>query len=78
MFSPNLDGDTIDASGRRKDGCDGRRRRTAAGLLTFQSNALNALGLSPKVLCASSLSLVAISAHFTSFGSLGIAFESLP
>ena len=37
MFLPNLDGDTVDAPGRRKDGCggSGRGRRTAAGLLTF-------------------------------------------
>ena len=35
MFLPNLDRDTIDASRRRKDGRDGRRRRTAAGLLTL-------------------------------------------
>ena len=37
MFLPNLDGDTVDAPGRRKDGCggSGRGRRTAAGLLTL-------------------------------------------
>ena len=37
MFLPNLDGDTVDAPGRRKDGrCgNGRGRRTAAGLLTL-------------------------------------------
>ena len=37
MFLPNLDGDTVDAPGRRKYGRDGsgRGRRTAAGLLTF-------------------------------------------
>ena len=40
MFLPNLDGDFVDVSGRREDGCGssrrGRRgRRTAAGLLTL-------------------------------------------
>ena len=37
MFLPNFDGDTVDASSRRKDGCggSGRGRRTAAGLLTL-------------------------------------------
>ena len=37
MFLPNLDGDTVDAPGRREDGCggSGRGRRTAAGLLTL-------------------------------------------
>ena len=37
MFLPNLDRDTVDANGRRKDGRggSGRGRRTAAGLLTF-------------------------------------------
>ena len=37
MFLPNLDGDTVDAPGRRKDGRggSGRGRRTAAGLLTL-------------------------------------------
>ena len=35
MFLPNLDRDTVDAPGRREDGRHGRRRRTAAGLLTF-------------------------------------------
>ena len=37
MFLPNLDGDTVDAPGRRENGRDGsgRGRRTAAGLLTL-------------------------------------------
>ena len=37
MFLPNLDGDFVDVSGRREDGCggSGRGRRTAAGLLTL-------------------------------------------
>ena len=37
MFLPNLDGDFVDVSGRRKNrsGGSGRERRTAAGLLTF-------------------------------------------
>ena len=37
MFLPNLDGDAVDAPGRREDGCggSGRGRRTAAGLLTL-------------------------------------------
>ena len=35
VFLPNLDGDTVDAPRRREDGCHGRRRRTAAGLLTL-------------------------------------------
>ena len=39
MFLPNFDGDTVDANGRRKDGCGGGRRRggrtAAAGLLTL-------------------------------------------
>ena len=37
MFLPNLDGDFVDVSGCREDGCggSGRGRRTAAGLLTL-------------------------------------------
>ena len=35
VFLPNLDGDTVDAPGGREDGRHGRRRRTAAGLLTL-------------------------------------------
>ena len=37
MFLPNLDGDFVDVSGRREDGCggSGRGRRTAAGLLAL-------------------------------------------
>ena len=37
MFFPNLDGDFVDVSGRREDGCGGSERggRTAAGLLAL-------------------------------------------
>ena len=37
MFLPNLDGDFVDVSGRRKNrsGGSGRGRRSSAGLLTF-------------------------------------------
>ena len=38
MFLPNLDGDTVDANGRRKDGCDGtaqKIRPSSAGLLSL-------------------------------------------